>query len=294
MSEDLIISARKRDLGGFFVARSIPSAKRRHVGPFVFLDHMGPMEVDNTHALDVRPHPHIGLSTVTYLFEGRGFHRDSIGSAQMITAGDLNLMTAGRGIVHSERTPQDDKNAQPHKRLHGVQIWVALPTDQEECEPNFFHYPKNTLPDFSIGNSLSGKLLIGSYEKLKSPAKIYSPILFLELHAKAQGKEKLSFNEKEIGLFLVAGECTVNNQKMQVDDLIVVGDPKNIDIQFSADARFVVIGGEPFPEPRYIWWNFVSSRKERIHQAAQDWQNQSIGKVPTETDFIPLPSDPLP
>lgn len=294
MDTDLIISGRKRDLGGFSVVRSIPSAVRRHVGPFVFLDHMGPMRIDDTHALDVRPHPHIGLATVTYLFEGRGHHRDSLGSSQVIKPGDLNWMTAGRGIVHSERTPKEDRNPADRNRIHGVQIWVGLPVEHEETAPSFVNYQKEVIPSIQISPMLSGKLLVGSSHGVTSPVKSLSPAIFLDLISEKSGTEIISFNEKEIGIFLITGSCEINNQSIDPDDLIVVSDPKNILINFSAGARIIIIGGEPFPEPRYIWWNFISSSKERIRKAAEEWSNQKMGKVAEEDDFIPLPDLPFP
>lgn len=290
MSQDVIIHARERDLGGFSVHRSLPSPRRRQLGPFVFLDHMGPMNVDESHKMDVRPHPHIGLATVTYLFEGRGMHRDSIGSVQLITPGDLNWMTAGRGIVHSERTPQEDTDPTLHKVMHGVQIWVALPVELEECEPSFAHWSKDKLPSLQISPALSAKVLLGQFKTATSPVQIFSETLFIDLQASADCEETLSFTQKEIGVFLAAGECEVDGQKLELSDLAVIADPAQVQLKLKAGARLIVIGGTPFPEERHIWWNFVSSRPERIKQAAEAWKNQSIGQVPGETDFIPLPT----
>lgn len=293
MSADYIIQGKERDIGGFIVYRSLPTAKRRQIGPFVFLDHMGPVNIDEKHVMDVRPHPHIGLATVTYLFSGRGYHRDSIGSQQMIEAGALNLMTAGRGVVHSERTPEEDRHANVGMNMHGVQIWVGLPVSHEECEPDFVHYPKEDLPMIHIAGGLKSKLMIGEYEGEVSPVKTLSRMLFMDLLSEKNLKINFSFNEKEIGLFLVAGTAKVNGQEMVTEDLMVLGNPKYAEIEFSKGTRFVVIGGEPFPEERFIWWNFVSSKKERIRQAAQDWKDQKIGKVPGETEYIPIPDIPV-
>lgn len=294
MEKDLIIPSRQREVGSIMVARSIPSAQKRNVGPFVFLDQMGPMIVDETHFLDVNPHPHIGLATVTYLFQGRGFHKDSIGSKQIISPGDLNWMTAGKGIVHSERSPDEDKSKVPHPKLHGVQIWVGLPKEFEETDPSFTHYGSDHLSKVEFSSDLQGKVLIGEHKGKSSPVKTHSPMLFMELISKGEGQELLSFKEQEIGIFLVSGVCSVNNQNLEKSDLIIVADPSNALICFSKDARLIVIGGEPFPEPRYIWWNFISSRKERIHEAAEAWKNQQMGVVAGETGYTPLPSDPLP
>lgn len=294
IEKDLVINGRKKDLGGFTVARTIPSPKRRHVGPFVFLDHMGPMQVDSAHSMDVRPHPHIGLSTVTYLFSGRGFHRDSLGSAQVIAPGDLNWMTAGKGIVHSERTPEEDRNSSRRITLHGIQIWVALPVEYERCEPNFSHYAKSILPSLEMVPGLAGKLLIGQHGQVVSPVKTYSKTFFAEMISTEDLKTKIKIDEEEVGIFLVEGSATINGQKLDIDDIILISDPQQISLIVTKSTRLIFIGGQSFPEPRYIWWNFVSSKKELIHEAAALWERQQMGRVPEETDFIPLPKDPLP
>lgn len=294
LEKDVVISGRTRDLGGFSVSRTLPSIERRFVGPFVFLDHMGPMRIDATHMLDVRPHPHIGLSTVTYLFEGRGYHRDSLGSKQVITPGDLNWMTAGRGIVHSERTPEEDLDSSKDVSIHGIQIWVALPVSDEECEPNFRHYSKEQLPAFELGKGLSGKLLIGSHGRWSSPVHTYSKTFFADVSSGTKAEVTVSLDEQEIGFFLVSGKAMINQSELKVDDLILVKDPSHVQIKVDADTRLIVVGGTPFPEPRHIWWNFVSSRKERLREAAQKWKSQEMGKVPGEPEgeFIPLPEMP--
>jgi len=294
LEQDILISGKKKDLGGFIVSRTLPNVKRRHVGPFVFLDHMGPLQVDHEHLMSVRPHPHIGLSTVTYLFSGRGLHRDSLGSKQVISPGDLNWMTAGRGIVHSERTPVEDLSAHPKKTMHGIQIWVALPTDQEECEPNFIHYAKEILPKFNLAENLTGKLLIGSHGDTASPVKTYSPTFFADVTVENSVNNMISISQEEIGVFLLDGEATINDQELTTDDLLLVAKPEQIKIKASKGTRLIFIGGTTFPEPRYIWWNFVSSRRERIREAAGQWEKQLFGTVAEEDDFIPLPSDPLP
>ena len=294
LEQDILINGKKKDLGGFVVSRTLPNVKRRHVGPFVFLDHMGPLQVDNEHLMSVRPHPHIGLSTVTYLFSGRGLHRDSLGSKQVISPGDLNWMTAGRGIVHSERTPAEDLIANPKKTMHGIQIWVALPVDQEECEPNFMHYPKEDLPKFALSENLSGKLLIGSHGNTTSPVKCYSRTFFADITVEKDVDKTVSIAEEEIGVFLLEGTATINGHELSTDDLLLVAKPNEMKIKASQNTRLIFIGGKEFTEPRYIWWNFVSSRKERIREAADQWKNQLLGQVAEENDFIPLPNDPLP
>lgn len=289
---DLIIPSRQREVGSIVVGRSIPSAQKRNVGPFVFLDKMGPMIVDDSHFLDVKSHPHIGLATVTYLFQGRGLHKDSLGSHQIISPGDLNWMTAGKGIAHAEQPPDGEK--EKRDKFHGVQIWVGLPKEFEEVDPSFIHYPKENLPNIEISKSLNGKLMIGSFNGTKSPVKTFSPMIFMELLSNEEGQELINFTDKEVALFLIEGDASVNNQRLEIGDLIILSDPSNALICFDKETRLIVIGGEPFPEPRYIWWNFISSRKERILEAAEDWKHQRFPKVPGEIDFTPLPSDPFP
>lgn len=292
LEKDILISGKKKDLGGFIVSRTLPNVKRRHVGPFVFLDHMGPLKLDHSHLMSVRPHPHIGLSTVTYLFSGRGLHRDSLGSKQIISPGDLNLMTAGRGIVHSERTPEED--IINHNVMHGIQIWVALPTEFEDCDPHFIHYPKDMMPEFRLSHKISGKLLIGCHKEVYSPVKTYSPTFFADVMAEDVVEDVVQINEEEIGIFLLNGEATINDQQLIIDDLILVANPLKIKIKATQGTRLIFIGGQSFKEPRYIWWNFVSSRRERIREAAEQWKNQLFGQVAEESDYIPLPEDPMP
>lgn len=293
LASDLLISGRSRDIGGFSVARTLPSPKRRQVGPFVFLDHMGPAQIDEQHALDVRPHPHIGLSTVTYLFSGQGIHRDSLGSVQMITPGDLNWMTAGKGIVHSERSPQEDRKADNREPMHGVQIWVALPKEYEQCEPNFMHYGKEVLPPFEPAPGLQGRLLIGSIGATASPVRCYSRTFFADLHATVKVDATLEFPEQELAFFVIAGSASINGQAAHPNDLVIVAKPQSVVFHCDVGTRIVVLGGDPLPEPRYIWWNFVASDKALIKAAAQRWTSQEMGRVPGETEFIPLPSDPI-
>lgn len=293
-SEDYIIDSRPRDLGGFSVHRSLPSPRKRQLGPFVFLDHMGPLKLDAAHALDVRPHPHIGLATVTYLFEGRGVHRDSLGSVQVITPGDLNWMTAGKGIVHSERTPAEDRDPKLKKVIHGVQIWVGLPKEHEDCNPTFVHWPQDELPQFALTQTLAARLMIGRFQNYQSPVEVLTSTLFMDVTAKARTQDTLSFSEKELGIFLVSGSAIINGLDMNADDLIVIQDPTAVKLDIAEGSRLIIIGGEPFLEPRYIWWNFVSTSKEKIRTAAKSWKAQTFGNVPGEVEFIPLPETPLP
>lgn len=291
-SPHLIIKGREKDLGSMTISRTLPNAKKRSVGPFVFVDHMGPIELDETHRMSVRPHPHIGLATVTYLFEGRGYHHDSLGSKQVIHPGDLNLMIAGKGIVHSETTPPEDLKT--NKKMHGVQIWVALPLSHEDCEPSFNHWPKEQFPEIELCPGINAKLLIGEFNNVKSPVTILSRTLFIDCQSEMQTNCELSLNEKEIGIEVISGQITVDGQVVDKNDLIVISDPKKINLQIKAGTRFIIIGGDPHPEPRYIWWNFVSSSKEKIRKAAQSWKDHTFGTVEGEPDYIPLPDTPLP
>lgn len=292
--EDFIVSSRSRDIGGFFVHRSLPSPEKRQLGPYVFLDHMGPVRIDSQHAMDVRPHPHIGLATVTYLFEGRGIHRDSLGNIQEIKPGDLNWMTAGKGIVHSERTAPEDRRTPSQMVMNGVQIWVALPREHEECDPSFAHWPETQLPKFQLNESIQARLMLGQYRDFLSPVETKSRTLFMDLRFEEKFQGEIEFQEQELGLFLINGISRVQGLDPEPDDLVVVGHPSRIQIEASAGTRMIVIGGDPLSEPRFIWWNFVSSRKERIREAAEAWKNQKLGQVIGETEFIPLPEIPFP
>jgi redox-sensitive bicupin YhaK (pirin superfamily) len=292
MSEPIVVIPKEKDLGGFLVRRALPTIQKRFVGPFVFLDHMGPAPIDATHAMDVRPHPHIGLATVTYLFEGHGYHRDNLGSSQLISPGDLNWMTAGRGIAHSERSPKEDR--QSGSRLHGVQIWIGLPVHEEDREPSFTHWPKEKLPSFETQGGLRGKVLLGEFLGKRSPVQIFSRTLYLDLHASEQAFETLNFPEQEVALLLIQGTLNVNGVEIAPGSLAVLTDTKDVKVRMGPGSRAMVVGGDPFPEPRHMWWNYVSSSKEKIRAAAEAWKAQSWPKVPGETDFIPLPDDPLP
>ncbi len=294
MTQDVIFQGKTKDLGGFAVSRSLPTLKKRSVGPFVFIDHMGPMILDETHFLDVRPHPHIGLGTVTFLYEGRGFHRDSLGSKQIINPGEINLMVAGKGIVHSERTPEEDKKNFHGKSIHGLQIWFALPVEKEECEPEFINYPFSVIPQFEISPSIKAHILMGKLNGKKSPVKTFSQTLFVSLECGESSSQEFGFTEEEIAFLVVEGEVEINSQRLQKNDLIVIQDPQKVSLKCESKSIVAIFGGAKLPEPRFMWWNFVSSRKKRIHQAASDWKNQMMGKVEGEVDFIPLPNIPLP
>jgi redox-sensitive bicupin YhaK (pirin superfamily) len=278
-----------RDLGdGFTVRRALPSAGCRTVGPFVFLDQMGPAPFAPGHGLDVRPHPHIGLSTLTYLFEGEILHRDSLGSVQAIAPGAVNWMTAGRGIAHSERTGDEPRaNGQT---LFGLQSWVALPRSEEEREPSFTHHPAATIPTASdTGVSLA--VVAGAYAGLVSPVQAWSDLFYVDLTLAAGARHAIPATHVERALAVIAGAVGVaGEQGLHEPGVMVVLRPgAEIVLEAASPTRLVVFGGEPLAEPRHLFWNFVSSSKERIEQAKTDWREGRFDPVPGESEFIPLP-----
>ena len=289
---DLTIIPRDKDLGGFSVRRILPYAKRRMVGPFVFLDHMGPAEFEAGQGIDVRPHPHIGLATVTYLFSGEIIHRDTLGSLQAIRPGDVNWMTAGRGIAHSERTGAEERS-KPHP-VHGLQSWVALPKEFEECAPEFFHHGSAVLPEFNLGKAKL-KLVAGKAFDHEAPVKIYSPLFYAEAKIPAGESLTLPKEYRERALYLVEGRLRIGNETVEPRTMPIFNADESIVIEALADSRIMLLGGDPLSEPRFIDWNFVSSSHERIEQAKADWQAGRFGKVPgDEKEFIPLPETPKP
>lgn len=284
---DLTIPPREADIGGLHVRRILPYVKRRMVGPFVFLDHMGPAHFAAHQGIDVAPHPHIGLATVTYLFSGEIFHRDTLGSAQAITPGAVNWMTAGRGIAHSERTTPAEKS-RPHD-AHGLQSWVALPKEAEECAPEFFHHGAETLPEFDVKDA-TVRLIAGSLYGHTSPVKLYSPLFYAAVTLPEGGVLELPRDYAERSLYLINGGLRIGDTRIAPATMPVFGDDGTIKIEAEEASSFVILGGDPLPEPRYIDWNFVSSSKERLLQARDDWKNQRFGKIPgDDKDFVPLP-----
>jgi redox-sensitive bicupin YhaK (pirin superfamily) len=283
-----LIPARTHDIGDFAVARALPSAARRSVGPFVFVDHFGPVQLPAGRGMDVRPHPHIGLATVTYLFEGEIVHRDSLGTVQAIRPGDINWMTAGRGIVHSERSPQSElvRGA----RLHGMQTWVALPVLQEEAEPAFTHTPATALPTSSRAGARIA-VLIGTAFGLRSPVVTPSPMLYAALELPASTRLALDAAAPERALYVAQGTIEVGGTEIGAGALAVLPAGAELVLGARDTARVMLLGGAPLDGggQRFMWWNFVSSRRERIEQAKADWAAQRMGLVPDETEFIPLP-----
>ena len=287
-----ILKSHEKDLGGgLLVRRVLPSAVKQAVGPFIFFDHFGPIDVAPDANHDVRPHPHIGLATVTYLYEGAIDHRDSIGSYQRIEPGAINWMTAGRGIVHSERTPHD-LAGQPH-RTHGLQLWAALPKAHEEDEPSFTHTPQADIPVVALDGAVV-KVLIGTAFGQTSPVRTYMQTLYLDVVLQAGQELSLQGLPAEAAIYPISGEVLVDGVALAPHTMALLqGGAVPVVTAGSGPAQFVVIGGEPLDGPRFLFWNFVSSSKERLAQAADDWSAQRMGQVPGETEFIPLPKAPL-
>ena len=281
---ELTIEPRIRSLGEFDVRRVLPAAERRMVGPFVFLDHMGPAVFPPGKGIAVRPHPHIGLATITYLFEGEIMHRDSLGFVQLIQAGAVNLMTAGRGIVHSERA-SDDLAVTSH--LHGIQSWLALPLDLEEMEPGFIHYPTASLPELNLGGA-TVLVIMGAAYGARSPVATYSPTLYLEVRLPAGAELTLPNDASERAAYVTEGAVTIAGHEYTEGKLAVARTGADVRLRANAPSRVMVVGGEPLGR-RHIWWNFVSSSKERIEQAKRDWAESRMGKVRGDDEFIPLP-----
>ena len=282
-----VIVPRTVDLGDFAVRRALPSARTRMVGPFIFFDHFGPAEFHAGNGLDVRPHPHIGLATVTYLFDGEIMHRDSLGTAMAIRPGEVNWMTAGRGIVHSERTrPERRVDGEP---IHGLQMWVALPAAREEMEAGFAHHATAEFPVIKE-NGKNVRVVVGSLYGASSPVPTVHETIFGDVHLKAGTSLPLDADHEERAIYVVAGVVDIAGDKFEPGRLLVFKPGDAVTITAVNDAHFVIVGGAPMDGPRHIWWNFVSSRKERIEQAKADWKAGHFDKVPgDEIEFIPLP-----
>ncbi|CAN5629153.1 pirin family protein [soil metagenome] len=291
MNDLLILTPHDKDLGGGFkVRRLLPAAKRRSVGPFVFFDHFGPATERPGEQHDVRPHPHIGLATVTYLFEGAMMHRDSLGSVQEIQPGAINWMTAGRGIVHSERKPE--RLFEQTFTNHGLQLWAALPQAFEEVEPSFAHTPAAAIPEVDE-QGVRVRVLIGEAFGAVSPVKTFAPTLYLDIALPAGTQFELPALAPEMALYSVDGGLSVDGTDVAAHARVLLPDGQGATVTAQADMRLMVIGGDPLDGPRFITWNFVSSRRERILQAGDDWSAQRMGHVPGETEFIPLPGHPF-
>jgi len=285
-TDRVLIEPRLRDLGGFSVRRVLPAPFHRMVGPFIFFDHMGPAEFAPGGGIDVRPHPHINLATVTYLFEGEIFHRDSLGSAQAIRPGAINWMTAGQGIVHSERTAPEVRAA--GHRLHGLQIWVALPGAVEEMAPSFHHHAAETLPVVQEAG-LRARVLVGSAYGATSPVPAASPLCYADLELAAGAVLPLPADLSERAVYLVEGEVSLHGARIEAGRMVLLA-AEDLELHADSAARLVFIAGEPLDGPRFIEWNFVSSSRERIEEAKRAWREREFPLVPgDEEEFIPLP-----
>ncbi len=285
---DLIIEERPRDIGNFTVGRLLPFHSKRMVGPFIFIDHMGPVNISDHQNMDVPPHPHIGLSTLTYLFEGNVMHRDSLGNEIEITPGQVNWMTAGKGIVHSERTPQYLRQAD--KVLHGLQIWVALPKHLEQMDPAFFHADGPELPAWE-NNGVAYKLIAGNAFGKTSPVPVYSKLYFLEL--KAKNKQRIKIGPElfgEVAIYILQGTLENEGHLYEPKRILVSKQSELCEFTLHAGTTVYIFGGEPFAEERFIYWNFVATSQELIDDAKQKWAAQQFPKVKGETDFVPLPA----
>ena len=284
---ETVILPRVRDLGGFEVRRALPSIGKKMVGPFIFFDQMGPSEFLLGEGMDVRPHPHIGLATVTYLFDGQIMHRDSLGTEMAIEPGAVNWMTAGKGIVHSERTAPEEKAKGP--RLFGIQTWVALPKTDEETAPAFSHTGKSDLPVVA-GDNASVRLILGSMYGESAPVKTFTPMFYGDAMLAEGTSLPLDPDYDERGIYTVSGEIEIAGDRFGPGKLLVFKPGDRITVRAVTNARFMMLGGDTMDGPRFIWWNFVSSSKERIEQAKADWKQKRFDTVPgDEEEFIPLP-----
>lgn len=288
----LIIEERPRQVGNFLVGRLLPFHRKRAVGPFVFIDHMGPVAMKDHENVDIGPHPHIGLSTLTYLFEGSIMHRDGLGTEQEITPGAVNWMTAGSGIVHSERTPARLREVDKH--MHGLQIWVALPKDQEEIAPSFHHVEAHALPAWTADGA-HYKLIAGEVLGHRSPVPVYSRLYLLEISCTAE--HEVRFAEGlygEAGLYILTGEVLAEGERFGPRRILVANEAARCGFRMAAGTTVYLFGGEPFPEERLIYWNFVATDQAKIDRAKQHWREQRFTMPPGETDGIPLPPERIP
>jgi len=284
---ELMVVPNARDIGGFEVRRALPTARRRLVGPFIFFDRMGPAILRAGQGLDVRPHPHIGLSTVTYLFDGRVRHRDSLGTEMVISPGDVNLMTAGRGIVHSERTPQEMRGQA--QGISGLQTWIALPDRIEEMAPTFENTSSTALPDFT-DNGVTGRVVMGDFEGHRSPVTTFQDTLYADLRLAAGARIKIPAEAEERAIYVLEGDVVISGDRFASDRLLVFRPGDEIVVGSEQGAHFMLFGGASLGSRRYIWWNFVSSSRERIEQAKEEWKTGRFDIVPgDEKEFVPLP-----
>jgi len=283
----LLLDPVTKDLGEFVVRRTLPATDRQRVGPFIFFDHMGPADFKPGSGVSVRPHPHIGLATITYLFAGKIMHRDSLGHAQAIEKGAINWMTAGRGIVHSERSPEELKQSGSH--LHGIQAWVALPVELEETEPRFEHYPAEDVPDVNL-DGVSLRVIVGQVFGAASPVRVSSETLYVEANLEAGADLLLPAGIDELAVYVVTGDIDIDDCPVTAGRMAVIEPGSNAVARARTTTKLMLLGGATLPGQRYLWWNFVSSSKERMEQAKKDWREKRFGEIPGETELMPLPS----
>ena len=282
-----LIRGRERDIGGFTVRRVLPAMQKQMVGPFIFVDHMGPVRLAPGSGMDVRPHPHIGLATVTYLFDGEILHRDNLGSVQPIRPGDVNWMVAGRGIAHSERTPPELRPSGPS--AHGLQTWVALPRAHEEIDPTFVHHPRSTLPVVELPGA-TVRVVAGHAFDARSPVAVFTDTLYAAVELAPGATLQLPPEHEERGAYVVEGVVTIGGTDVEAGQLAVLAEGDEAEIRARASATLMLLGGAKMDGPRFIWWNFVSSSKERIERAKDDWRAERFPPIPGETERIPLPA----
>jgi redox-sensitive bicupin YhaK (pirin superfamily) len=289
-SIDVVIVPPTHDLGdGFHVRRALPSRQRRMVGPFVFFDQMGPTMLRAGSGLDVRPHPHIGLATVTYLFDGEIIHRDSLGTTQAIRPGEVNWMIAGRGIVHSERTAAEKRGA--GSSLFGIQTWIALPKAEEERAPSFRHHPASELPLIE-GEGKSLRLIAGSLYGARAPVATLSDMFYADVTLAADARLPVATDHEQRALYIIRGRVDIDGSSFDAGQLVVLRPQQAITVSAPAPSQLLLLGGAPMDGPRHVWWNFVSSSTERIEQAKADRREGRLGSVPGDPEFIPLPTTP--
>ncbi len=284
---ELLLKPHVKDLGGFSVRRLLPAQAIRTIGPFIFFDHMGPAAFAPGDGIDVRPHPHIGLATVTYLFDGALMHRDSLGFVQRIEPGAVNWMTAGDGIVHSERSDPADRAA--GHRLHGIQTWIALPRAAERTAPSFVHVPADRLPSVEDAG-VQLRLVAGDALGLRSPVPVHSPMFYLAAVFQPGGRFVLPAEHAERGIYLVEGSLDIDGEALPSQHVAVTAPGKPVLLESKGGCTAMLFGGAPLDGERFIWWNFVASSRELIESAKDRWTRQQMGQVPGETEFIPLPA----
>lgn len=284
---DFVFEEKAADIGNFLVGRLLPFRQKRNIGPFVFIDHMGPVNMDERSDLDVAPHPHIGLSTLTYLFDGAIQHKDSIGNNIEIQPGAVNWMTAGKGVTHSERTPERLRGEK--KSLHGLQIWVALPKDKEQIEPSFHHVAAEDIPEWKEAG-VTFRLVAGEFQEKKSPVPVYSKLYMIEMIV--EKPQKFNFANQlygESGLYILEGEIKHADTTFEEKHILITKDAHLCEFEVTKPSKIYIFGGMPFDEPRYIMWNFVSSSKETLEQAKDDWINKRFPEVPGDGGYVPFP-----